>query len=983
MDGAASDELGEAPTVIPAGTPEPVAVSGEEATLAGPKPSGTVGRLRRGQAVGRFIVVDPLGAGAMGEVVAAYDPDLHRRVAIKVLRVRGSGSSGVAGATERMLREARAMAQLSHPNVITVFEVDQLEEGELFIAMEFVDGGTLRSWAREVDEPRPWREVIDVYAQAARGLAGAHAAGMVHRDFKPDNVLIGSDGRVRVTDFGLVGVDPRVTGSALSKTGDSTDSFDSLSSGSTSAADAIVEETLTRTGTVMGTPAYMAPEQERGNADPRSDQFSFCVALYEALYGERPFAGDTLALLRANVAGERIRSEPRDTDVPSWLRAIVLRGLSSDPGKRWEDMVELADALGRDPTLQRRQMVLGGGALLVVGGAVAWSALVDEPESDPCSGGQERLEQVWTDTRSGELRAAFDQVAPEQGAAAHEALDAAFDEFAQAWVAMRREACEATVVRHEQSDRMFDRRMRCLDRKLDRADALVTAFENPTAESVTKAQSGAGAVPGVERCADVEALEAEVPPPDEPGRRETWDRLHRELDRADALGVAGKEMASLALYEALTAEVADVDHPPLSARLHLNYGNALVRQQRWTEAIKVLDPGPEAAAAGGDPVVEAQMWLLLAKAHGFGLNDSKTGATMARAASVAAVRAGDDPDVQMGIQYTLSLLRDAEGDFEGAVEYAQRSVELAEQVHGKEHRTTSVLYGNLGSALDHAGKYDEAMAAHQRSMAIDTALHGEVHPDVGHSLVNIGLLLENAGKYDEAKAKFERALEIYEQTTGTKHGAYTSALLNLSLNALHRTQFEEARERLLALLDAYGETRPEDHADFAFVHQNLGTAYTQLQQLDEAEKHYQEAYRIRLKVYGEEHPSVMHSMNAVAQLAAARGDLKEAESLMRRAVVLGEKSLPAGHPDLAYPVQNLGNLLTETGRAEEAVPHLRRAVELRKDIDPNLLGRSEFALARALYSNDRAEAMKVLEGARAKVDELGQSEIQLFLDSVK
>ncbi len=956
---------------------EPLAPpSGEEATLLSPgrPPSVERMRLRRGQAVARFMVVDRLGAGAMGEVVSAYDPDLHRRVAIKVLRASEDGSTG-ADSTERMLREARAMAQLAHPNVITVFEVDKLDDGQLFIAMEYVDGGTLRGWAQR-ERPRTWPEVLAVYLQAGRGLAAAHSAGMIHRDFKPDNVLIGSDGRVRVTDFGLVGVD-----SALDDI-DATDepgleSSGLTSTGGSSARRAVVDVTLTRTGAIMGTPAYMSPEQGK-NIDARSDQFSFCVALYEALHGERPFAGDNLADLRFNVMKGRIRERPRRSDVPAWLRAVVVRGLAVDPSERWASMPELLAMLERDPTVRRRRIAGGGAGMLAVGGLVAWAAFAAPEPVDKCGGGQARFAEVWGAERSEQMLAGLEGVSPEQAAELHAGLVGALDGFGETWIAERRDACEANKVRQAESDDLFDRRMRCLNRRLEKVDALLSVFEPPSAETVGNVELVGGRLPPLETCSDAEALAAQVPPPEEAQAREIWDRLHRELDRADALGVAGKEVASLSLYEALAPEVAQLQHAPLTARLMLNHGNALVRQQRWVEAIAVLDPGPGVAAEAGDATVEAQMWLLLAKATGFGLNDAKSGATMARAAEVAAVRAGDVPDVEIGIQYTLSLLRDADGDYEAAVEHADRAVKLAIAEHGREHRTTSTLYGNLGSVLEHAGRYDDAMAANETSLQIDIAQHGESHPDVGHSLVNIGVLLQNKGEYDQARLKFERALSIYEGTVGRKHGAYTTAMVNLGQNAFYRQEFAEARDRFVTLLELYRQTMPEVSDDIAMVHQNLGTAYKHLEDLVESEKHYRQAYRIRQQVFGDEHPKVMHSINAMAMVLAHKGEFEASEKELRRAIAIGEKAFPDNHPDLAYPVQNLGDVLAEQGRYKEALPFMERAVQLRADINPKLLGHSEFALARVLCFVDREAGEKMLDQAAAKMDAQGKKEVQRF-----
>ena len=304
------------------------------------------------------MVIDQLGAGAGGLVVSAYDPNLDRKVALKVLRPEVAFSGGVGLARERLLREAKAVARMNHPNVVTVHEVGSVGD-QVFVAMEHIDGGTLRDTMSL--RKRGWRQVLDLFVPAARGLAAAHQAGLVHRDFKPANVLVSQNNRVVVSDFGLV-----------STAADEDDfSFDDadFENRRRGRAESIgpADPGLTDTGTTLGTPAYMAPEQHRGAAvDARSDQFAFSVALHEALFGQRPFQGNTLAqLMAAKDRGEFTTPEP-SADVPSWLRQIVVRGMASDPADRFSNMDELIAAIevhrGRP---KRNWLVVGLLALLV------------------------------------------------------------------------------------------------------------------------------------------------------------------------------------------------------------------------------------------------------------------------------------------------------------------------------------------------------------------------------------------------------------------------------------------------------------------------------------------------------------------------------------------------------------------------------------------------------------------------------------------
>jgi serine/threonine protein kinase len=284
----------------------------------------------QGRRLGRYTLIERLGAGAMGVVWRAEDPTLGRQVAVKLLRRHDESL------TERLVREAQSMAQVNHPNVVTVYEVGEGVDGSTFIAMELVTGESLRKWQTKARHTIP--ELVQAYIAAARGLGAAHAAGIVHRDFKPDNVLVGDDGRVRVTDFGLA-----ATKASTNRT----------------APRQISDVNLTTSGSVMGTPAYMAPELfVGGNVDPRTDQFNFCVALYEALYGERPFEGATFPELADNVCEGRIKPPPPATNVSGALRAIVLRGLSVKPGDRFATMDDLIRELGRDRARPRRRTAI-------------------------------------------------------------------------------------------------------------------------------------------------------------------------------------------------------------------------------------------------------------------------------------------------------------------------------------------------------------------------------------------------------------------------------------------------------------------------------------------------------------------------------------------------------------------------------------------------------------------------------------------------
>ncbi|MEZ4448443.1 MAG: serine/threonine-protein kinase [Nannocystaceae bacterium] len=349
--------------------PESPPTDGSQATLV-PAPEAIADR-RRGPApevlpsrIGRFVIIGRLGAGGMGVVYAAYDPELDRKVAIKLIGAAGAAGAAEGGAAEGgaaeggararrsqalLLREARALAKLSHPNIVALHDVG-VHAGQVFVAMEFVAGRTLRRWLAEA--PRPWPAIVEVFVQAGRGLTAAHEAGLVHRDVKPDNLLVGDDGRVRVADFGV----------ARYRAPDEADGADGASR---------MLATVAGRGARVGTPAYMAPEQhEDEGVGPHSDQFSFCVALYEALHGLRPFVGDTPQALVAAIREGAPSRPPGPARAPGWLDRAVTRGLAARPADRWPSLSALLTALTRERGLRR---ALGGrralyAALGVLGG---------------------------------------------------------------------------------------------------------------------------------------------------------------------------------------------------------------------------------------------------------------------------------------------------------------------------------------------------------------------------------------------------------------------------------------------------------------------------------------------------------------------------------------------------------------------------------------------------------------------------------------
>src|SRR6185312_1040153 len=432
-------------------------------------------QLAPGMRVGRYHVLGLIGRGGMGEVYAAYHPDLDRRIALKIVYGERAGD---AERQSRLLREARIIASLNHPNIVGVYDAG-IVAGQVYVAMEYVDGGTVDAWLREAR--RSWVEVLEIFTAAARGLAAAHEANVVHRDFKPQNVMIGRDGRVRVMDFGLA----RPVREGFDPTSGRPDN--DRSPGWT---------TSTTAGSMVGTPAYMAPEQLRSGAiDLRADQFSFCVALHEAIYGARPGAG--LAPWRGGPAGR----------APAWLKKIIRKGLNVDPDERFASMQDLLRAIDRRRKSWRRSM-LGLGLTVLLAVAAGVGARVSSSRRFACTPPQGRLEAVWSSSESpGSRRAALHRQFLTSGfpgaVETWKRLDVVVGDRVRRWAAMYQDACEATHVRGEQSAEVLDLRMTCLSDDLDATRAYVDRLSSFDPSGLERALISAAALPSVARCADL------------------------------------------------------------------------------------------------------------------------------------------------------------------------------------------------------------------------------------------------------------------------------------------------------------------------------------------------------------------------------------------------------------------------------------------------------------------------------------------------
>jgi serine/threonine-protein kinase len=943
----------------------PVNVRGPEGAVSAEPvaPAPPSAGIRRGDAFGRFLIVDRLGEGAMGVVLAAHDPNLDRKVAIKVLR---PGPRRSDRDRARLVREAQAMAKLSHLNVVAVHEVGVAGD-QVFVVMEHVVGRTLRAWLAE--QPRSLREIVDLFLQAGRGLAAAHQAGFVHRDFKPDNVIVGDDGRARVTDFGLAsvieGVEGRGAGGVEAEGARQADAEGAAARPNQRPAP------LTSTGAVLGTPAYMAPEQHEGRAvDARADQFAFAVALYEALYGDRPFAGKTYEDLRAAVLAGAPREAPRQARVPAWLRAVLLRGLRVDPDERYPSMDALLAALEKDPVAARWRAARIVGIAAVAGLAIVGLVRGSTRDARVCEGAEERLAPAWNESVKRVVRGAMLATGRPGAEDTYQRVERIFDERARSWAAMYTESCEATNVRGEQSAALLDLRTQCLDRRLKEMGALAAIFaRGPDPAVLDRAVQSLLSLPDLEVCADASALSAAIPPPADPSARARIDALRGRLGEAEALYVAGKYKEGLPAASALAEEAKATQYTPLEAealalrgRFERAGGDAKSAEATFREVI------PLAARARDDDLV-ARSWSDLLFAVGMDQTRYADALALRPAAEAAVARIGEGAGASGLVIKTLGMLLVAKGEYAEGIRYLERAVAAIERASGPDHPQVASALLSLGSALDDVERYEDARKRYERALAIFEKNFGPEHPRVGGALNNLGQVLREMEKLDEAWACIERALAIDEKALGPEHPDVAMIVTSLANVAFARGRVDEARrlhERALAIRQkVFG---PE-HPNVATSLSSLGNVADASERWAEAQSYEERALAIREKAFGPDHISVARTLSNLGTVLSHQGKPDEARKRHERAMAIHERALGPDAIALVGILTGLGEDDVLLRQPEKAITPLERAVaigESKMSAGNPELAWARFTLARALWdaSRDRGRALALAEQAR-------------------
>ena len=946
--------------------------------------------------VGRMLLLSRVGEGGMGVVYSAYDPELDRKVAVKMIRPDRTANPT---SRARLLREAQALARLSHPNVVAIHDVGTHGE-HVWLAMELVQGKTVRAWLAE--RPRGWREVLAVFKQAARGIEAAHRVDLLHRDLKPANIMIGDDGRVRVMDFGLAREAP----------GERDDTGDPVPGAASE---------LTLTTSLLGTPAYMAPEQLLGlPSDVRSDQFSLCVALWEALYGERPFVDGSFASRAPAVLAGKRSPPPRGIRVPHWLRRVAERGLSPAREQRYASMTELLAALDADPA--RRIWALGVCLALGVG-ATAWLGarqIVRAKELAACAEAGAAIDEVWNDEARARLRDGLLASGVDDAAATFERVVPPLDEHARAWRAARSATCRAATVDHTLAPALAEAKQQCLDeRRLflqSMIDVLATASDRDHARGIVQsAVPAVGTLLPVSACDDENWLRIRPHLPEDADARDEVERLRAMLAQSSALLAAGLARDSLVVGEQIQAAADALGWPPLSAAAALQRGEVLSELADHKSAQEALESAFYLAGAVGEDEVALAAAGKLAFVVGDQQHMHAEGHRWARTAQMLLQRANAAPDDVRWVS-TLSRLAMSVGnldEYEQALAYYERALGLARASLGDAHPRVGNILHSMGIIAKQQGRLDQALELHQRSLAVrETALPPE-HPDVAASYNSIGVIQSMRGDRKQAIASFGRARDVWTAAFGPEHPKAAGAMVNLGNAYADGGDLVEAieqNERAIEIFEKhYGADSPKlaaplansasiyreigDHEraiayseralgiqelkfgannpELAGILTNLGSIYEDLGRYEQALAAHDRARAIYEGKFGSEDTRLAAVFNNIGMVHLDMKNFRAAVEHYERALKILEAVEGPRHPRTAIALTGIAAGRIGMNQAEAAKPLLERAIEIRRatDDNPDRLAWAEFMLAKVLWSEP---------GGRARARELAVEARELY-----
>ncbi|MEM6294356.1 MAG: serine/threonine-protein kinase [Myxococcota bacterium] len=919
--------------------------------------------VKAGQAFGRFTVEGELGRGGMATVLRARDETLDREVALKLLHLDLDTRH-----EQRLLREAKALARLSHPNVVQVYEVGE-HEGQPYIAMELVRGQTLAAWQAE---RRPWREAVAIYVQAGRGLAAAHAQGLVHRDFKPSNAILDDEGRVRVLDFGLarqVGVEPSAV----------TDRH--------AVADApVLEADLTRTGSVMGTLAYMAPEQRRGEvASEASDQFSFFVSLYEAIYGERPYPRDTGGIVFGD--GAEVRSPQVEVSAPSGLRAAMLRGVAVDASERFATMSEALAAL-EALIAPRRVRWLAGSAVAAVALAGVGAAQYAEV-GFRCEGADASMDAVWGASQREALGAALTSSNAAFGTQTWTRVSEKLDGYAAAWTAQHTSACEATRVTETQPESVLALRMACLEGRRAALQEAVTVLQRG-GEGALYASQVVAHLPSLARCENVEALQAALPLPNDPVAEAEVAELRRALVEVRAL----RDTTALDESEALADETLEAarasGYEPVVAEALMQAASSKIEKGLYAEGEAMMLDAYELAARLEHRPVEAYAAAELTYVIGSRMDRNEEGRTWGRVALAISRRPNADPEAAPRAASNLADVYANIGDpqsVRAAIGLYEEAAPAWEAARGSDDPELGAIYHNLSIVHRMAGDDEAALAALLHAREIAEASDGPGHPNMGELLETLGNYYGAQGDVATAIEYLGQALAIKEAALGADHPRTIRCRLNNAEALLADGQRERSLQVNARVLEGLkvAQLPPPIHTDAHFQRGRLELA---MDDPAEALPAFERAYELAKTFLPEGDLNLAAYQKWVGRALAKLERYDEARVAFQRTYDAAVAVVGESHYDLVPALMELAELDLRQGNPAAGLPMAERALAIMeaRGEPPAELANARFLTARMLPAAERARARALASSAQALFVDVGGrfvvsvNETQAWLD---
>ncbi|MEM7156219.1 MAG: tetratricopeptide repeat protein [Myxococcota bacterium] len=931
---------------------------GTETDGHGPRP-GPV--LDVGATLGRYQIGERLGYGSMGSVFAAHDPMLDRQVALKVLHSDPTGTRGVA----RMQREARAQARLSHPNVVTINDVGR--SGNLvYIAMELVEGQTLRSWLGE--RTRDWPRVLEVMIQAGQGLVAAHEAGLVHRDFKPDNVMLASDGRVLLADFGIAW-------SAEESRGTETPSSETPAPGEEERG--VLAARLTRTGALMGTPRYMAPEQFEGlEPDPRADQWAFCVVMWELLFGQHPVPGETVAEFALSVTSGELREPPAGHRVPLSIVRAIRQGLAADARQRHRSMDDLLAQLSRASRRRRPTgiAVAGIGVTLaaLVGAVVVWPA--DDSDVAPCEA-EAQMAEVWNETRAEAVGRAFDATSVALGPATKVRVLEGLGGYAQRWKDASFRVCadRGSSPIHPTADE----RSSCLGGRLVSLDHLVGLLERADDAMVPHAMEAVFELDAVEPCLDQVTEQAHA------GSHRLALRRRAELIKAGigdlwALRAVGRFDEALASVKRAEKDSVAIDHLPTQARIALARGSIEVMAATGDGGQSALLRAYELATGEGMDYVAARAAPKLARVHA-GLIDRVQAQQWVRHAE-AAVQRLSGHGLEQELSYTKAMLCGATGEPPDDVPGHGRS--RCEQLHARAIEHAIEVFGpksvKVASAHLLTGRfelvrtrYDRALEHLETARRIYTEALGAEHPRVAECLSVILSVQRALGDFDAARRTAEAVIPTLEAAYGTGHPMVLTAVTSEAIRLAAAGEPEQSLPLFDRALEGFVAVFGDNHPRVSVCLGNRSVALGMMGRHEDAVADLRRALVIAESTYEPMDTNLAVLEDNLGYALVQAGKPSEAVPLHEQAAVIWEARAP-GLPSQATSHTDHARALLLDGRSAQAGPLLERAIAIfdAHAVDPAEGARARFVLARVLDAQGR-DAARSVELAEAAMEQYG------------